>query len=186
MPSLSAQIRQHGPYRVKGDILMRNWMMPLALAGLPVLGVQAQPALFDDEVLTIKEAIVVESGQTRYYENVQMRIENNGDFKVLDAVEKPLATITEKSVDILESNPVQAILQVKGYKPTPCYELHQAVTREGDTFHVVISLNVLQTLVACVQVIDPFELSIPLDVSTLPPGQYHVNLNGESLSFQTN
>ena len=165
---------------------MKNWMMLMMLAGLPMMTAQAQPALFDDEVLSIGEAIVVEGVQTRYYENVQMRIEQNGDFKVLGGVEKPLATITDKAVSILESNPLQAVLQLKGYKPTPCYELHQSVTRKGDTFHVALSLNVLQTLVACVQMIDPFELNIPLDVSTLAPGQYHVNVNGETLDFQLN
>ena len=41
----------------------------------------------------------------------------------------------------------------------------------------------LQTLVACAQVIDPYQATIPLDVTDLPAGSYLVNVNGMEIDF---
>ena len=40
-------------------------------------------------------------------------------------------------------------------------------------------MNVLLTLVACIQVIQPFELTVPLDVTDLPNGRYTVDVNNK-------
>ena len=86
----------------------------------------------------------------------------------------------EATVAVINTQPPQVELQIRGYLPNPCIEREPvAVAREGDEFHVLVAMNVLQTLVACIQVIQPFELTVPLDVTDLPNGRYTVDVNNK-------
>ncbi len=164
---------------------MKIWS--LLFAGLLAAPVHAEPVLFKDNKMILSEAIVLEGKQTRFYKDIHMGVNAQGDFRVISAAELPLAAVSRAEVVTLESFPVQIHLKVSGYKPTPCYELEEAVTRDGSTFHVVVGLKALQTLVACVQVIDPFTVTIPLDVKDLGPGRYEVMVNNDTqVSFQLN
>tara|TARA_R110002072_G_scaffold170552_2_gene324160 strand:+ start:93323 stop:93922 length:600 start_codon:yes stop_codon:yes gene_type:complete len=144
---------------------------------------QADGVLYLDNELTINDAIVMEGDKTRYYQQVRLAMEPNGDFRVVDAVEKQLAYVEELSVAVIETNPVEVELGIAGYKSTPCVELNTAVTRKGNTFFVVIGETPLQTLVACIQVTDPFEITLPLDVKGLSAGEYLVVVNGDEIDF---
>ena len=132
---------------------MKNWMIALFFNVIQIVSAHATPALFSDNVLTLGDAIVVEGENTRYYQDVRLSPTPNGDFKVLGGVEKALATVTELTVTVIETDPVQV----------------------GET--------PLQTLVACAQVTQPFELEIPLDVRGLDSGDYVVMVNGDSIEF---
>ena len=162
---------------------MRNWMIALLINVLEIAGAHAAPALFSDNVLTLSDAIVMEGENARYYQDVKLGLTASGEFKVIDAVEKSLANIIELSVAVIETNPVQVELGVSGEMANPCIDLNTAVTRKGNTFYVVIGETPLQTLVACAQVIQPFDLEIPLDVKGLPSGNYGVMVNGDSIDF---
>ena len=144
---------------------------------------QADGVLYLDNELTINDAIVMEGDKTRYYQQVRLAMEPNGDFRGVDAVEKQLAYVEELSVAVIETNPVEVELGIAGYKSTPCVELNTAVTRKGNTFFVVIGETPLQTLVACIQVTDPFEITLPLDVKGLSAGEYLVVVNGDEIDF---
>tara|TARA_R110001592_G_scaffold36767_1_gene123380 strand:- start:303 stop:776 length:474 start_codon:yes stop_codon:yes gene_type:complete len=155
------------------------------MAGLmPLLATAAEPVLFIDNMLRLDDVIVIEGKTTRFYQQVQLEPSKDGNFKVVGGVEKSLATITEKSVNVLQTTPVQAQLEVSGYMDTPCIQLETAVTRRGDVFYVALAQTPLQTLVACAQVIEPFERVITLDVSDLGFGDYTVLVNNQSVVFR--
>lgn len=86
-----------------------------------------------------------------------------------------------ESVDILimESFPVQISVLVKGQLPNVCTEIDQI--RQGDdlennAFWIEIT-TVSSTDDACIEILAPFEESIPLDVYGLPAGTYTVTVN---------
>jgi hypothetical protein len=163
---------------------MKNWISGLLLAMGLASGAQAvESALYVDNVLTISDAIVMEGDKPRYYRDVQLEIAANGDFRVVDAVEKQLAYVEEIAVAVLFTDPPQVELNVVGYKSNPCVELNIAVTRKGNTFYVAVGETPLQTLVACIQVTDPFDIMISLDVRGLPVGNYQVIVNDQTIDF---
>lgn len=162
---------------------MKRWIIALCINVIQIVSANAAPALFKDNVLTLGDAIVVEGGNTRYYQDVRLSPTPSGDFKVLGAVERALATVTELTVTVIEIEPVQVEVGVTGYMANPCIDLTTAVTRKGDTFYVVVGETPLQTLVACAQVTQPFMLEIPLDVTGLPGGDYVVWVNGDDIEF---
>lgn len=165
---------------------MKKWMLCVLAVATPWFAVQAEPVLFSDNILSLGDAIVVEEKATRYYQQVQMELTKDGDFKVVSGVEKNLAAITDKQINILESLPVQVQLVVNGNMSTPCVELTTAVTRKDNVFYVAIAENPLQTLVACAQVLEPFQSTIALDVKDLGAGSYTVMVNGEPIAFSLN
>ncbi|HKK83358.1 MAG TPA: hypothetical protein VJ958_03930 [Atribacterota bacterium] len=93
-----------------------------------------------------------------------------------------LATVTEIDILILESFPVQVHVVAKGYLPNPCTQIDEIIkSREGNDFTVTIKTKTSPG--PCIQVIQPFEETIPLDVYGLPAGTYNVNVNGIEDSF---
>lgn len=163
---------------------MKKWMLGLISGLMPLLAAAAEPVLFIDNMLRLDNVIVIEGESTRFYQQVQLEPSKDGSFKVVGGVEKSLATITEKAVNIQQTTPVQVQLEVSGYMDTPCFQLETAVTRRGDNFYVVFAQTPLQTLVPCIQVIEAFERVITLDVSDLSFGDYLVQVNNESISFR--
>jgi len=88
-----------------------------------------------------------------------------------------LAEVEEIELLTLESFPVQIFVVARGYLPDPCTDIHEiSQKREGDTFFIVI--KTYRSPGFCIQVIAPFEETIPLDVYGLPAGTYNVNVNG--------
>jgi hypothetical protein len=79
---------------------------------------------------------------------------------------------------LMESFPVQVALRVTGNLPTPCHEPVWEVDDDGSTISVTLR-SVADPDVACVQVLAPFELSIPL--GSFESGAREVTLNGENV-----
>jgi hypothetical protein len=88
-------------------------------------------------------------------------------------------------IQILESFPVQANAIARGQLPdagcTTIAGVNQS--RSGNTFTVTLTTK-FDPNAMCSQVITPFEYVIPLDVSSLLPAQYIVNVNGVEASFE--
>lgn len=79
---------------------------------------------------------------------------------------------------LAESFPVQARLQVTGTLPTPCHGLKWEVQGPDSNGRIDVALySLADPALACIQVLEPFETSIPL--GTLDSGNYAVYLNGE-------
>ena len=93
-----------------------------------------------------------------------------------------LATVEKIDILTLESFPVQIFVIASGYLPNPCTEIGPIIqTREGNTFFVTIKTYSSQD--TCIQVIAPFEETIPLEVYGLSAGTYTVDVNGVRGSF---
>ena len=92
------------------------------------------------------------------------------------------ADVTEIELLILESFPVQVMVVAKGYLPNPCTQIDQIIqSREGNNFFITLKTKSSQE--ACIQVLAPFEETIPLEVYGLPAGTYTVNVNGIEDTF---
>ena len=95
------------------------------------------------------------------------------------------ADVQSVEIQILESFPVQANAIARGQLPdagcTTIAGVNQS--RSGNTFTVTLTTKVDPNAM-CSQVITPFEYVIPLDVSSLLPAQYIVNVNGVEASFE--
>jgi uncharacterized protein YgiM (DUF1202 family) len=103
--------------------------------------------------------------------------------KPTDPVTK--ADVQSVEIQILESFPVQVNAIARGQLPdagcTSIAGVNQ--TRSGNTFTVTLTTTTNPSAL-CSQVITPFEYVIPLDVSSLLPAQYIVNVNGVEASFE--
>lgn len=145
----------------------------------------AQPAVYRDEVLSIPTAAAIgENGEARYYGEVALRDEGGGLFRLVQADAKPLVQVEEVEVLILESFPVQVSVHVEGFKSVPCVELlPPAVSREENTFTVVLAESELGPAESCIAVVDPFETRVSLPVRGLEAGEYTVSVNGVEADF---
>jgi len=100
------------------------------------------------------------------------------------------ANVESIEVLILESFPVQVQVVARGNHPDGCTELDEpTVTRtagEGDAAgHFGVTLPTTRPVAAaCTTALEPFEVSIPLDVLNLLAGSYTVNVNGVTASFE--
>jgi hypothetical protein len=81
----------------------------------------------------------------------------------------------------LESFPLQFTLVFKGNLPTPCHQLHVEVSPPDSENRInVDAYSVVQTDMACVQVLEPFEQNLPL--GSFPAGHYTLWANGELIA----
>jgi len=93
-----------------------------------------------------------------------------------------LATVEKIDFLTLESFPVQVFVIASGYLPNPCTEIYQVIQeKEGNTFFIRIETYCSQEV--CIQVIAPFEETIPLEAYALPAGTYKVEVNGVQGTF---
>lgn len=161
---------------------MKKLIAALAISLLQITNA-GEPAFFRDSLLSIREGIIVLGEQIHYYRNLQMQLLEDGNFRVLDGENLALAQIDDLSVAVLFTDPPQVELQVSGHMSTPCNDLKSAVTREGNTFYVAVAESPHQTFAVCVQVLEPFEQTIALDVTNLGPGDYLVKVNEEFIDF---
>jgi hypothetical protein len=76
---------------------------------------------------------------------------------------------------LMESFPVQVALSVTGNLPTPCHEPVWRVEDDGTTISVTLA-SVTDPSVMCTQVLEPFQISIPL--GAFESGSRTVTLNG--------
>jgi inhibitor of cysteine peptidase len=94
------------------------------------------------------------------------------------------APVTVEAIDVLllESFPVQVMVQVQGYLPDPCYEaLEPVIERDGNRFVIEI-VGERDEDAMCAQVIEPYEENINL--GAVEPGEYAVEVNGVVKEFR--
>jgi hypothetical protein len=76
---------------------------------------------------------------------------------------------------------VQVRVVVSGDLPSPCHEY--GYTYEINQRFQTININLFSTQsdpgAVCIAVLDPFEISISLDLDGLPDGEFEIWLNGE-------
>ena len=103
-----------------------------------------------------------------------------GCFSILPTT--GLVSVDEIDILILESFPVQINVIARGNLPDPCTEISEVLQeREGNTFFITI--KTYRSPGFCIQVLAPFEETIPLEVYGLPAGTYTVDVNGVQATF---
>jgi ABC-type glycerol-3-phosphate transport system substrate-binding protein len=79
---------------------------------------------------------------------------------------------------LMESFPVQVALHVTGSLPTPCHQAVWEVEDDGTTIAVQLA-SITEPDVFCAQVLEPFDISIPL--GDFESGTRVVTLNGDEI-----
>lgn len=93
------------------------------------------------------------------------------------------ATVESIQLNVMESFPVKANLEILGNLPDDCTEVRRiAATTVEDTFDVRV-LTQRPAQAECAQDVVPFEETLPLDVLGLPAGQYTVNVYAHSAAL---
>jgi hypothetical protein len=81
---------------------------------------------------------------------------------------------------ILESDTPKFVLRLAGALPTPCHELRVAVSKPDDENDIQVEVySVTDPDEICIQVLEPFDTTIPLGV--LAAGEYQVVVNGNEI-----
>ncbi len=144
---------------------------------------QEAPSLRDKPLLLTVPRVDTETvvGQ---YQNILFKMAGDGRWDLISgSVANPVKIETVDTM-VIGANPAQVFAKAVGYLPSACYQQGAInIRRTGDLFEVAVGQIQLQTLVACVQVVVPIKLTIPLDVYGLSAGTYRVNVNGVSGNF---
>jgi len=89
-----------------------------------------------------------------------------------------LAAVGAIEIRIVESEPVQVEVIVRGYLADGCTQIAEtSVTRDGNQFQVTLTTQRPADAI-CTQALVPFEEVISLDVEAASPGEYSVDVNG--------
>jgi len=90
------------------------------------------------------------------------------------------AFVQEVEITVMESYPVQVVVEIRGNLPTPCHLVRARVGEPDEQGRIeveVYSLTEADTI--CIQVIQPFETRIPLGSFT--SGDYTIFVNGKQV-----
>jgi hypothetical protein len=91
--------------------------------------------------------------------------------------------INQVEIVIMESMPVQVVVQVSGDLPDGCSEMQEPeVISQENVFLVTLTAR-RPTNLDCTEALEPFIVQIPLNVFGLPAGDYIVDVNGTTRSF---
>lgn len=86
--------------------------------------------------------------------------------------------IDQKDILVLESFPPQYMLFIKGNLPTVCHQLRVKLSPANAQNHILVEVySLYDPGEVCIQVLAPFEVSIPL--GSLAEGKYFIVVNGD-------
>lgn len=160
---------------------MKHFTRSLLMALLPIGVLKAEPAVyvFEDAKLTIPDAVVIQYGRSSYFTNVKFEHTGNGVWRFAGGESSKLAHVADVEIVSEATVPPKVSVRLQGYKSLACVGLEApAIARQHKTFHIVLAETAVPDNVRCVSSIEPYEISVELDVSGLTRGTYAVNANG--------
>ncbi len=81
---------------------------------------------------------------------------------------------------VAESYPVQIFLHIMGDLPTPCHELRSQVATPDEQKRIFVTAwSESDPAAMCIQVLEPFDVNIPIGMQGESDGTYRVWLNAE-------
>jgi hypothetical protein len=93
-----------------------------------------------------------------------------------EEMKRGIVMVESSELLILESYPLQINLSVKGSLPTPCHRPRAALTPPDAAGVIAVELySLTKPDEICIQMVQPFEVVIPL--GSFPDGSYTVTLN---------
>ncbi|HLF74433.1 MAG TPA: SH3 domain-containing protein [Anaerolineales bacterium] len=95
------------------------------------------------------------------------------------------ADVHSVEIQVLQSQPPRVNAIARGQLPdSGCTTISSVKqVRKGNTFRVTLKTKT-DPGILCAQVLTPFDYTVPLEVGSLPPGQYIVRVNGVEGSFE--
>jgi len=162
-------------------------LRPLAMSSAILLLAQtasAQPAVFQDGVLTIPSGVVITEEGHEYYTNVQLQDDGQGNFTVIEAHEGNLAHVEQ--VEIMASDEAAGHVDVliSGYKSTPCVDLQEPLVAHGNYRVNIVVAETEPFAEVCILRLDAFETIVSLDTDGWPGGTWLVSANGVQAEFE--
>jgi hypothetical protein len=95
-----------------------------------------------------------------------------------------LAQVDSVDIRLLESFPVQVQAIARGNLPDGCTTIDETLVERSDTLFRVTITTTRPAGAACTEALVPFEQVVSLDVLNLPAGQYTVDVNGVTSTFE--
>lgn len=116
------------------------------------------------------------------YPNPSVPMENPFAPKPADAgLLRSEAYLETSELRVMESYPLQFALILKGSLPTPCHHLRAAVSPPDAENRINVEVySVANPDEICIQILQPFEASIPL--GSFPAGRYTLWVNGNQVA----
>jgi len=134
--------------------------------------------------LILPGVAVADEEANAYFEDVMLRYEGDGLFRVVEVSSRTLVAIEFLHVHVLQGEPEQALVTIKGFKSNPCVELlAPAISRAENRFSIVLAESQLTETEICVNATGPFTTAYVLELSELASGDYLVLVNGERIAF---
>lgn len=149
------------------------------LTGFGHVALAEAPVVLRDNVLTIPDAVVIEGSEVTHYRDVELKLNNEGNFVVAKAKEGQLANI--ESVEIVRDQDKVDVV-AKGWRSACVDILPAAVSRVGNEFIVAIPETEPSSDV-CILIAISFEVTTTLNTDGLDAGNYTVVVNGETAQF---
>ena len=129
------------------------------------------------------DLLFLDTGEERYDAAVKA-IREFSDLRLQDAEEFIISDmpVTDISIQILESFPLQVHVVVQGYLGDPCTMVNEITQRrDGNTIHIRITTKRSKEEI-CIQVIDEVTIRVPLEGAFFP-GRYKVIVNDVEKDF---
>jgi hypothetical protein len=97
-----------------------------------------------------------------------------------DKLQRGNVYLDSQQILTLESNPAQFVLELKGNLPTPCHKLRVKVNPPDASGQIQVEVySLVDPAEICIQVLEPFQASVPL--KDLSSGTYQVSVNQEAV-----
>jgi len=161
--------------------------LPLAAGALMAASatLQAEPAVYRDGSMKVPQAAVIGSNENSYYTDVTLGFGSDGTLRVTGATLNHLVGVDTVEAQVTQTLATQEVsLAVSGNLSVPCKQLlDPAMSFRDDTFTVVLAESNLGPAESCIQVLEPFDTRIELDVEDLDAGTYNVDVNGVMTQF---
>ena len=99
-------------------------------------------------------------------------------------MQRGLAHIDSQEIQVVEGDPLAYELVVSGSLPTPCHQLRVMVSAPDEQNRMDVTIfSLVDPAAICIQVLEPFEATIPL--GTYSSGTYPVWVNGVEVGEMT-
>ncbi len=145
------------------------------IAMLAALPLHAEPAVYQDEVLTLAEVLVQGSHGPALYGNVQLERNQDGTFSIIGREVLPIADVQSISVEKDQYPPGTVVVVVQGFKSMPCIDVAEAtVSRVGNTFHFAFRELPPPDNVRCITRVEPMMEAFGIQTTDLEPGEYEI------------
>jgi hypothetical protein len=159
-------------------------VLGVCLAGMtnPAL---ADPAVYRDGKMLIPTGATISANGQQYYKDVVLAADAAGKLQVVSATPLPPVYVDSVIPVVTENDDLRSVkLTIAGNKSVPCVQLQDAaVSYLNGVFTVLLAESVQGPAESCIAVLDPFEITIELDVTTLPAGTYKAIVNTKEVSF---